>query len=141
MYKHMLVAVDLSDESPQVINKAISLQRLNSCHLSLVYVLEPFSYMYGEIASVVVDIQRKQLAETKLQLNKIIEDNGLTEATCTTLSGNAASEILHYAGENKADLIITGSHGRHGVKLLLGSTANSILHGAKCDVLAVRIQE
>jgi universal stress protein A len=38
-------------------------------------------------------------------------------------------------------LIVVGSHGRHGVRLLLGSTANGILHHAKCDVLAVRIKE
>ena len=40
-----------------------------------------------------------------------------------------------------ARLIVVGSHGRHGLALLLGSTANGVLHHAKCDVLAVRIQE
>ena len=35
--------------------------------------------------------------------------------------------------------IVVGSHGRHGLALLLGSTASGVLHGAKCDVLAVRI--
>jgi universal stress protein A len=34
-----------------------------------------------------------------------------------------------------------GSHGRHGLALLLGSTANSVLHGSPCDVLAVRVRE
>lgn len=38
-------------------------------------------------------------------------------------------------------MIIIGSHGCHGIKLLLGSTANAILHEANCDVLAVRIKE
>ena len=38
-----------------------------------------------------------------------------------------------------ADLIVVGSHGRHGIALLLGSTANGVLHGAPCDVLAVRV--
>ena len=37
------------------------------------------------------------------------------------------------------DLIVVGSHGRHGLALLLGSTANGVLHGANCDVLAVRV--
>jgi len=41
-----------------------------------------------------------------------------------------------------ADLIIIGSHARTGVKrLMLGSTANAVLHGAPCDVLVVRIDE
>jgi len=43
------------------------------------------------------------------------------------------------ADEQGADLIIVGSHGRHGLALLLGSTANGVLHGAACDVLAVRV--
>ncbi|WP_292363901.1 universal stress protein, partial [Methylophaga sp. UBA1464] len=37
------------------------------------------------------------------------------------------------------DLIVVGSHGRKGIKMLLGSTANAILHHARCDVLAVRL--
>jgi universal stress protein A len=37
------------------------------------------------------------------------------------------------------DLVVVGSHGRHGLSLLLGSTANGVLHGAGCDVLAVRV--
>ena len=43
------------------------------------------------------------------------------------------------ANAKGADLIIVGSHGRHGLALLLGSTANGVLHGATCDVLAVRV--
>ena len=38
-----------------------------------------------------------------------------------------------------ADLIVVGSHGRYGLALLMGSTANGVLHGATCDVLAVRV--
>ena len=43
------------------------------------------------------------------------------------------------AKEQTCDLIVVGSHGRHGLALLLGSTANDVLHGAPCDVLAVRL--
>jgi len=50
-------------------------------------------------------------------------------------------EIIKIAEENNVDLIIVGSHGRHGLALLLGSTANGVLHHAKCDVLAVRIKD
>ena len=49
--------------------------------------------------------------------------------------------IINIADQEKVDLIIVGSHGRHGLALLLGSTANSVLHHAKCDVMAVRLIE
>ncbi|MFW5825636.1 MAG: universal stress protein, partial [Marinobacter sp.] len=47
---------------------------------------------------------------------------------------------IHQLSEDKdVDLVVVGSHGRKGFQLLLGSTANGVLHGARCDVLAVRI--
>ena len=55
--------------------------------------------------------------------------------------GRPESEIHHVAEEIGADLIVVGSHGRHGLALLMGSTANGVLHGSKCDVLAVRVPE
>jgi universal stress protein A len=45
------------------------------------------------------------------------------------------------ATEQNCDVIVVGSHGRHGLALLLGSTANDLLHGAPCDVLAVRLRK
>jgi universal stress protein A len=45
------------------------------------------------------------------------------------------------AKDQDIDLIVVGSHGRHGLALIFGSTSNSVLHGATCDVLAVRISD
>jgi universal stress protein A len=57
------------------------------------------------------------------------------------VQGNTRREILRVAEENGVDLIVLGSHGRQGIQLLLGSTANAVLHGAPCDVLAVRVKD
>lgn len=54
--------------------------------------------------------------------------------------GNPATEIKAKAEQIQADLIVIGTHGRHGLGLLLGSTANGVLHGVECDVLTVRIR-
>ncbi len=51
------------------------------------------------------------------------------------------SNTAQFAKQDNIDLIVVGSHGRHGLALLLGSTANGVLHGANCDVLAVRVKE
>jgi universal stress protein A len=55
--------------------------------------------------------------------------------------GQPRQEIHRLAEEQGCDLIVVGSHGRHGLALLLGSTANDVLHGAPCDVLAVRLKK
>ncbi len=53
--------------------------------------------------------------------------------------GDAAEEILKTAKRIKADLIITGSHGRHGAsKFLLGSVSAKIIDHAHCAVLIVK---
>ena len=54
--------------------------------------------------------------------------------------GRPESEIHRLSEEQSVDLVIVGSHGRKGFQLLLGSTANGVLHGTVCDVLAIRIQ-
>jgi len=61
--------------------------------------------------------------------------------TSSDLGAEAARRALEAAGvaAQDVDLIIVGSHGRHGWRLVLGSTANAVLHGARCDVLAARV--
>ena len=54
--------------------------------------------------------------------------------------GSAKEEICALAEQENVDLIMVGSHGRHGLALLFGSTANNVLHHAPCDVLAVRLK-
>ena len=54
-------------------------------------------------------------------------------------SGNPAAQLHEVAAECNADLIAVGTHGRQGWRALLGETANGVLHGASCDVLAVRV--
>ena len=77
----------------------------------------------------------------KEPIEQLQQKLGLESSTLVVELGNAAVEIVRYADENNVDLIVLGSHGRHGVKLLLGSTANGVLHHANCDVLAVRISD
>jgi universal stress protein A len=55
--------------------------------------------------------------------------------------GHPAQEMHNLAKQTDIDLIVVGSHGRHGLALIFGSTSNSVLHGASCDVLAVRITD
>lgn len=55
--------------------------------------------------------------------------------------GSPVPEILGLAEEVGADLIICGSHGRGAMgRLLIGSVSESVLHGARCPVLIVRIK-
>jgi len=77
---------------------------------------------------------RKTLSEFAVRI-------GATDAEQVVISSsrNPGHGILRFAREQDIDLIVVGSHGRHGIDVLLGSTANAVLHRAHCDVLAVRV--
>lgn len=140
-YQHILVAVDFSKESDSVMAKAIELQQLYNAQLTLVHVVEYTGAMYtGEIPlpeDLDLDQRLAKQAETKLQ--ELIARHNLQNARFQVEIGTPKREIVRVAEEMKAALIVLGSHGRHGLQLLLGSTANGVLHQASCDVLAVRV--
>ncbi|MCW8883607.1 MAG: universal stress protein [Sedimenticola sp.] len=141
-YQHILVAVDFSKEFEAVLAKAIEQQKINSARMTLVHVVEYTGAMYtGEIPlpeDLDLDQRLAKQAESKLQA--MIDERQLQNTTHLVEIGTPKREIVRVAEEQKADLIIIGSHGRHGLQLLLGSTANGVLHLAKCDVLAIRVE-
>lgn len=137
-YKHILVAVDVHSEVEPVIQKAINMQR-NGAILSMVYVVEPVPYPENYFGSVPLDIQQSVIDHCKVELAKLGEKYGVETNCQHLLIGTPAQKIHQFAEKNNADLIVVGSHGKHGLQLLLGSIANAVLHGAKCDVLAVRV--
>ena len=140
MYKHILFATDLSNETEFVINKVRAIRGFTNAKLSLVHVVEPLpGYSYAYLG--VEDIEGQLIEEAKTAIAKLGQELSVETQDEWVEVGPTKSKILAVAENIGADLIICGSHGRHGLSLLLGSTANAILHGAKCDVLTVRLPE
>ena len=140
-YRHIVIAIALNEASDRIIiEKALAMAKENQAILSLVHAIESvanFGVAYGVNAIINIDDvlydQEKELFES------VASKLGIPAEKQVLLSGAPKHVILEHAKEVGADLIILGSHGRHGARLLLGSTANAILHGATCDVLAVRL--
>ena len=86
-----------------------------------------------------LELEQQLLEQSRRQLEKLAEKYDISETEVIVEIGLTKAAITNAAIERNIDLIIVGSHGRHGVGLLLGSTANAVLHHAQCDVLAVRI--
>jgi universal stress protein A len=141
-YKHVLVAVELiPSNDAELIKRAESLAREFKSNIVLVHAIEHIggysAYGMGvgfEVEQVLIDSSNKQMKALGARI-------GIPEDRQVVRVGPAKFIILEEAEKAKTDLIIVGSHGRHGLSLLLGSTANAVLHGAKCDVLAVRLKE
>jgi universal stress protein A len=140
-YRKVLIAVDSSDEAIQVLQAAKALPELEKAEVSVLHVAEHPQAAYGQWL-VYLPINEGQLQDKLLErLDERVEKSGLKAAKTQVEFGRAIDEILVTAKNEEADLIVIGSHGRHGIKLVLGSTANGVLHRAECDVLAVRVCE
>ena len=144
IYKHILMAADLANEDQTVEKKVSEIQIMTKAKLSIMHVIEPLPPAYWRriwCYTRYIDIDEALTRNALASLNKISERLNIPETSLATATGSINSEILRYAAEKEVDLIVVGSHGRHGLQLLLGSTANAILHHANCDVLSVRLKE
>ncbi len=141
MYKTVLVAVDLSKDSEKVIDKAIAAVKGDTSKIHLVHVVEPVAAAYSmDIYAVNInELQQEAIAMSEQKLKEIAQRLNIAEDQVHTLLGAPAPEIRDMAAQTKAEAIVMGSHGHAGWKILLGSTATKVLHGATCDVLTIHV--
>lgn len=140
MYNTIIVAVDLSKDSQNVINRAAELAG-DASKLHLVHVVEPVAAAYSmDIYAVnISELQQEAINFAEQKLEKVGGELGIGKDRVHTLLGAPGPEIRNLASEIGADAIVIGSHGHSGWKILLGSTAIKLLHGATCDVLTVHV--
>jgi universal stress protein A len=142
-YEHLLLAVDFAPETEHVVQRAARLKEQWGSRLSLLHVVEylPMAYSGDLVLPDDFDLEQELLEVAKRQMAALGDRLSVPDADRHIEIGGTGHTILRLADEIGTDLIILGSHGRHGLAALLGSTARSVLNGARCDVLAVRLKE
>jgi universal stress protein A len=143
-YRHILAAVDFSRQIDQITAKAAELARLHGAELSLIHVVENLPVVDSALGPMVpyeLELTDQLVENARERLARLAEPLGLAEDHNWLELGSPKAEIIRMAQERGVDLIVLGSHGRHGIGLLLGSTASSVIHHASCDVLAVRLRD
>jgi len=141
-YQHVLLAVDYSEHGDTVAQKAKRLAEKYQAKLSVIHVLDNIPMpdtRYGTVISLTEDSCYDLLEAEKARLMQIGNQLNIDQANRWMVWGTPKQEIVELAKREQIDLIVVGSHGRHGLSLLLGSTANSVLHYARCDVMAIRL--
>lgn len=143
-YRHVLAAIDLSEEARQVLERARQVADEHKAKLSVCTVVKPLTHVYGGLDMMAytqasVNFEQEAMTQARSQIATEAARVKVADADVHVSVGAPAPEVVEAAKALHADLIVVGSHGKHGLGLLLGSTANGVLHQATCDVLTVRI--
>lgn len=143
MYRHIILGLDLHPECDlTIIRKAIAFAKMYNAELTIVHAVEHLNtYGIGQAYPGMLNIEDELLKMAAEELAKIGAEVGIDADHQVVALGSPKMVLFKQVDEKNADLIIVGSHGRHGLALLLGSTANAVLHNSKCDVLTLRIRD
>jgi len=137
--KKILIALDGSKSSEKALKQAFEIADKFGSSVTVISVV-PELYL-----TELMEMDRLRILETlteeaqKMMVRIKTKTAGSRPVKTIVAQGNPAEEILETAGKIKADLIVTGSHGRHGAqKFLLGSVSSKIVDHAACTVLVVK---
>lgn len=130
--KKVLYPTDFSSYSNQAYFHALGLAETYGAGLTVVYVYTP-----GSEGPDGVGADRRYW---KTQLEQIRPANPKIPVSHVMLEGDPAGEIVRYAADAGADVIVIGTHGRTGVdRLMMGSVAEKVMRDAPCSVLVVKL--
>ena len=141
IYTRILAIVDLSSESASVVARARKLAEAEGASLTLFHVVEfmPVEPLSDSLLPT-VQIEADLLQTARQRMAALAATQGSPAPAWDVCAGTAKIEVVRFAKAGNFDLIVVGSHERHGLSILVNLTEDTVLHAAPCDVLAVRLQ-
>lgn len=140
MYNHILVAVDLSEESPFLIKKAAGIAKQHNAKLSVIHVDVNFSDLYTGLIDVnMTSMQERITSETHQALLQLANNAGYPIAEKLSGSGDLVQVLSDAIDKYNIDLLITGHHQDFWSKLM--SSTRQVMNSITVDMLVVPLKE
>jgi universal stress protein A len=143
IYKRILAIVDLTADSAHVAARARQLAAAGSgATLTLLHVVEfmPVEPLSDSLLPT-VQIEADLLQTARQRMAALAATPGSPAPAWEVVAGSVKAEVVRFARTGGFDLIVIGSHERHGLSILVNLTEDTVLHAAPCDVLAVRLTQ
>ena len=140
--KRVVVATDFGETSTAALRYGVDLARRFHAQLYLFHAVDQMGEDAEAEFPIGLSATMWDAAHDRLRHLLSSDVLGPVEPLCAMRLGVAADEIVRYAKECRADLIVMGTHGRKGmVRALMGSVAETVVREAPCPVLTVRATE
>lgn len=135
--KTIVFPTDFSTSSDAALEHAAALARENGGRLLIVHVEEPpLAYGGGEMYYGVPEPDHSAVEQ---MLAKVAPKTADVAHEHHLLIGSPADEIVRFADNQNADLIVMGTHGRSGLRrMLMGSVAEAVVRRANCPVFTFK---
>ena len=138
----ILFGTDFSPASDAAFRKAVEMARKEGAELVIAHVYEPPSAASLETVKFSAEeMEQSTRAGAQKQLDALLAEAKAAgiKVRGVLLPGNASEQLVSFARENGAGLLVVGTHGRTGLsKLFTGSVASRLVATAPCPVLTVR---
>ncbi len=144
MYKKILVPLDGSELAKKALDHAEKLAKTFDAEIVLFQVV-PFMPIYGSpelVTPLIVDEKQKEAAERYLtNLAEEMKKRGHKVTSMVRTGQQVAVEIIDFAKESGADLIVMCTHGRSGItRWVLGSVAHKVITRAETPILLIHFK-
>ena len=136
----IICGVDGSSESRAALRVGARLSGQLELHLVVAHVWQTsvFPPAYGTTIAVVEPAMQADLRAAEVLVERLADEEGLTDADCRVMHGLPAERLADLADEEGAAFIVVGSRGRGAFKAaILGSVSRDLIGVARCPVLVV----
>ena len=134
----ILFATDFSPSSETAKLYVQALAERYRSRVRLMHVVDLAAAFKGPAAGLSIDVFRRigEDSLSRLQSELVSEKIRVEAVLCEAM--DPAKEILQVAQDGSTDLLVIGTRGHKGVaRLVLGSTAEQLIHQAKCPILTI----
>jgi len=140
-YRNIVIATDGSENTQRAISYGIEIAKLSGATIHALYVVDTSSFSSIPMDAgweAMYEILRKEGEKAVFEVKERGEAAGV-EVREILWEGHPSTEIINFAENNNADLIVMGTLGKTGLdRFLLGSVAGNLVRHSKVPVMVVR---
>ena len=137
MFDVVVVGADSSETSKRAVEAASAIAAMAGGALHIVTAFDRKSYSELSVPAEYRSLDHEGEVDAMLQVHSFIAKKHGLEPFLHKEVGDAADVIIKKAAELGADLVVVGNRGMKGVRRVLGSVPNSVVHGADCSVAII----
>lgn len=141
MFNVVVVGADGSPTARRAVEAATEMALMSRGVLHIVSAFSPKSYADSSGSKEFVSLSNEGEVESLLQSLSFIAKNRGVEVRTHAAKGAPSEVIVKMADELNADLVVVGNKGMKGVRRVLGSVPNSVVHSVNCSVAVIDTSE